>query len=75
MNGWTCFYCNAFVPDGCMHHCPSSVGSPGSPPSPPPVTKLDPPTLQYLALGERLVSALERLADLLAADLEREANK
>jgi len=69
MSGWTCFYCNAFVPDGCVHHCSSLPASP-----PPPATKLD-PTFQYLALGERLIAALERLADLLAADLEREANK
>lgn len=24
-NGWTCQGCGAFVPDGCTHHCPTTV--------------------------------------------------
>ena len=37
---WTCWRCNAPVPNGCTHHGPTTYLYPQSPPSPPPAPPL-----------------------------------
>ena len=57
--GWTCQKCWAYVPSGSAHSCPPSAYA-----SPVPTVESD-LTFQWLALGDRLATALERIIDLL----------
>ena len=58
-NWWRCHHCNALVPNGCTHNCPTSVQFP-------PTTGYPPP-LPYAHAATRIAYALERIA----AALER----
>jgi hypothetical protein len=57
-NGWTCGVCRQFVPNGCVHSCPTGYGTQVR--TPPTVTRTD-WTPQLIALGSRIADLLERL--------------
>lgn len=52
--GWACPNCGMFVTSGSFHSCTGGAA--------PVATRVD-PTFQYLALLERAVRALERIAE------------
>lgn len=55
LGGYTCARCNAFVPNGSVHSCPSTFAWVNPPPPPPKLVDL------------RIAEALERIAAALEA--------